>query len=104
MLGEFFVNVTRKPRNPLTPDQASTSCHRLSRSWVIFGLTPHTHLRATEGVRQHSLSYWDSLLWATAVENEVPCILTEDQQHRRLVESVRYLDPFATDFDLGMLS
>jgi predicted nucleic acid-binding protein len=63
-----------------------------------------THLRATQGVKDHTLSYWDAVLWATASENFVPFILTEDQQHGRLVDDVRYLDPFAPDFDIRILS
>jgi predicted nucleic acid-binding protein len=103
VLGEFFVNVTRKPLNPLSAHEARLSASRLCRSWIVFGITPHTHLRAAEGVRDHALSYWDALLWATALENDVPFILTEDQQDRRLVDDVRYLNPFAADFDLGLL-
>ena len=104
VLGEFYVNVTRKPVNPLTVDEARQSTQRLHRAWKVFDLTPETHLRATAGVQEHVLSYWDALLWATAMENSVPFVLTEDQQHQRLVENVRYLDPFATDFDMTILS
>jgi predicted nucleic acid-binding protein len=104
VLGEFFVNVTRKPARPLTVDEARRSAQRFCRSWVVFGLTPFTHLEATAGVQEHVLSYWDALLWATAMENDVPFILTEDQQHGRLVDNVRYLDPFRDDFDLAALS
>jgi predicted nucleic acid-binding protein len=38
------------------------------------------------------------------MQHRVPFIVTEDQQHGRLVGGVRYLDPFAPDFDLAQLS
>jgi predicted nucleic acid-binding protein len=104
VLGEFFVNALRKPLNPLTLDEAQTSCRRLCRAWTVYGLTDLTHLTAIRGVKDHVLSYWDAVLWATALENDVPYILTEDQQHKRLVDNVRYLDPFSPDFDLAILS
>jgi predicted nucleic acid-binding protein len=104
VLGEFFVNVVRKPLNPLTVEQARLSCQRLCRAWTVFGLNEQTHLLATGGVKDYRLSYWDSVLWATALQNDVPFILTEDQQHRRLVDNVRYLNPFDESFDLAILT
>jgi predicted nucleic acid-binding protein len=103
VLGEFYTNVTRKPLLPLTRNQAHDSSIRLTRSWPIWGLTERIFVNAIQGVAAHSLSYWDALLWATAGENGVSNILTEDQQHSRIVGGIRYLNPFADDFDLALL-
>lgn len=104
VLGEFFTNVTRKPLEPLTPEEARLTALRLYRSWPVLDLTSRMFVDAVRGVTEHKLSYWDALLWATAQEERVPFILTEDQQHLRLVEDVRYLNPFLPEFDMARLS
>ena len=104
ILGEFFVNVTRKPLHPLSISEARQSCRQLARSWTVFDVTVRCHLRAIGAVSRHRLSYWDAVLWATAAERGIPIILTEDQQSGRAVESVGYLDPFAPGSVIWSLS
>jgi predicted nucleic acid-binding protein len=104
VLGEFFVNVTRKPRFPLTPEEARRTSINLCRSWPVLDLDVRTYLDAVRAVDAHRLSFWDALVWGTAMQNGVPFIVTEDQQHERLVEDVRYLNPFTSGFDLARLS
>lgn len=50
---------------------------------------------ALEGVRQHGLAFWDALIWVTAREARVPVVLSEDFQHGREIEGVRFENPFA---------
>ena len=52
---------------------------------------------------QHQLHYYDSLIWAAAKLNQIQEIVTEDGQHGRVIEGVRYLNPFHADFHLSML-
>lgn len=40
------------------------------------------------------LSFWDSLVWATAHANKIGVVYTEDFAHDRVVEGVRFIDPF----------
>lgn len=104
VLSEFYTNVTRKPLRPLTVAEAQATAVRFCRSWEILDLTDRTFLDAVGAVSQHGLSFWDALIWGTAVQNRVPYVLTEDQQNGRLVGEVRYLDPFDPAFDLAQLS
>jgi predicted nucleic acid-binding protein len=107
VMSEFYTNVTRvtrKPLFPLTPDQAQDSSIRYVRSWYILDLTDRTFLDAVQAVQQHRMSYWDALIWATASQNGVANILTEDQQDGRLIGPIRYHDPFSADFDLSRLA
>ena len=103
ILGEFFTNVTRKPLVPLTLDQARDTSIRMSRSWRVLDVSLRTHLDAVRGVAQYQLSYWDALVWATARQSNVPSIVTEDQEHGRLIEDIRYINPFAINFDMALL-
>ncbi|MPY87366.1 MAG: PIN domain-containing protein [Luteitalea sp.] len=100
ILGEFFSATTRG-RAPLLT--VADACQRQDELSVIFAVlvpTPAIALEAARGVRVHQLSYWDAQIWATARLNQVPIILTEDQQEGRRLESVRFVNPFVDDFQL----
>jgi predicted nucleic acid-binding protein len=43
----------------------------------------------------HGLSFWDALIWSSAVENKIAIIYTEDFQDGRVVEGVHFVNPFA---------
>ena len=103
VLGEFFVTVTRKIMPPLTLEEAEQSIINYIRSWTVYDLTKHVVAEAVRGMRQHQLPYWDSLIWATAKRHGVPNVLSEDFSDGRLIEGVRFLNPFATTFDLTIL-
>ncbi len=103
ILGEFFWTVTRKIPSPVSLPDAETSVGRYIRSWVTFDLTPYVVLEAVAGVRRFQLQYWDALIWATAKLSQVPYILSEDFTDGRLIEGVRFLNPFVDTFDLALL-
>jgi predicted nucleic acid-binding protein len=69
----------------------------------VLDLTVRTYLDAVAGVAQYKMSYWDALVWATAKQSGVPNIITEDQTHGRLIDNVRYFNPFNADFDIARL-
>ncbi len=100
VLGEFFVTVTRKIAQPLTAANAEHSMTNYARSWVVFEITSLATLEAARGVQRHGLSYWDSLIWATAKLNGAPFVLTEDIGSRKDVEGVRFLNPFVGELKL----
>lgn len=76
-------------------------------------------LEGCRGAASHSLSVWDALIWATAMLNQVPYVLTEDMQHGLFLEGVRpdrwpsgrplgarpgrFQSPFAPQFDPTLL-
>jgi len=100
VLSEFVSATTRCLRLPLTPAQATLQVERLVLSFRVFDLTPMVVLEALRGVRDHSLSYYDAQVWATARLNQVPVIFSEDFDSGRVLEGVRFINPFAPNFDL----
>jgi predicted nucleic acid-binding protein len=50
---------------------------------------------AIRAVREHGLSFWDALLWATVRRVGVDLLLSEDLPNRRTIEGVRIVNPFA---------
>ena len=103
ILGEFFVTVTRKIPTPLSAGDASSAVMKYLDSWPIIDITSTIVLEALRGVGQHQMHYYDSVIWAAAKLNQIQEVLTEDSQHGRVIEGVRYLNPFHTAFNMSML-
>jgi predicted nucleic acid-binding protein len=99
-LSEFFSITTRGAKPKLTAAEATQQVERLARSWLVLDLTSLIVLEALRGVRDHRLAFWDSQLWATARLNQIPVIFSEDFNVGAVLEGVRFVNPFATDFVL----
>jgi predicted nucleic acid-binding protein len=104
VLGEFFSVVTRKIPSPFSAVDAARRVENYAGSWAVCDVNLNTVLEAVRGAYTHQLSYYDALLWATARMNQITAILTEDGQHNRVIEGVRYLNPFAAEFDLAAIA
>lgn len=103
-LSEFFRIATRRLSEPMTPTQAEAQVERFARAFRVLDLTLAVVLEGCRGSAQHNLPLWDALIWAVAKLNQVPCVLTEDAAHGRLLEGVRFMNPFAPAFDLAVLA
>ena len=93
VIQEFYVNVTRKIPNPITPVQARGIILNYF-SWQVEAVEPHTILSASEIEEKYILSFWDSLIIATASQSEAVKILTEDLNHGQTIEGVLIENPF----------
>jgi len=103
VLGEFFRVATEKLANPLTPAEARLELERLVATWPVLPITAPIVLEAARGARDHRLPYWDAQLWATARLNQVEIVLSEDFQDGRVLDGIRFMNPFAPSFDLAAL-
>jgi predicted nucleic acid-binding protein len=97
-LAEFCAVAMYKIPSPLSPEQAYAQVAHLMRVWPTVDITPQLVLEAVRGVRDYQLSYWDAQLWAAASLNNVPLIFSEDFKPGATIEGVRFVDPFAEDF------
>jgi predicted nucleic acid-binding protein len=100
-LAEFASVAMRKLRPPLTPAEVMGQVDHLTRSYRVLDLTPQIVLEAVRGVRDHQLAYWDAQIWATARLNQVSAVFSEDFRPGATLEGVRFVNPFAADFDLA---
>jgi len=95
VLNEFYVAARRRAKG--TPDTHERICAyllHLAEGCAVFPLMKSTTLRALDAVKLHSLSFWDALIWASAVENGVAVVYSEDFQHGRVLNGVRFCNPF----------
>ena len=95
VLGEFYVNVTRKLEEPLSPDAAAQAVEDFSRLEVQ-SITPELVLAAVRRSRSSLLSYWDSLIVETARSAGAVFLFTEDLQHGQEIDGLRIVNPFAS--------
>ena len=99
-LSELFAASTRRLPEPLTSAEALAQVERFARACRVVDVTPAVVLEGCRGVTAHGMSLWDALIWAAAKLNQIPYVLTEDAEHGRFLEGVRFLDPFRADFSL----
>lgn len=100
VLAEFLVNATRKIEPPLTVEDARVRIQNYLLSWEVLDITGTIVLEAARGVQSYQMSYWDAQIWATARLNQIPVIFTEDFNTGAAIEGVRFINPFAHDFDV----
>ena len=103
-LTEFFNVTTRRVTPPISQAEAQAQVERFADSCHVLELTPLAVLEGCRGTVEHGLSFWDALIWAVAKHNRIPYLLTEDAEHGRFLEGVRFLNPFDASFDLDALS
>ncbi len=96
-----FINATTRGVSPILKiDEALIQAENFIEAFPVFLLTPTVVLEAIRGVRDHSFSYYDAQIWATAHLNQIPVVLSEDFQDGQVIEGVRFVNPFADDFEL----
>ena len=93
VLQEFYVNVTRKIKQPL-PAAIAREVVRDYAHWVESPITPLTVVRASEICEVWQLSFWDGMILAAAEQSEASRLLTEDLSHGMQVAGIEIVNPF----------
>ena len=102
-LTEFLNVVARKLPAPLSNDAAATQIGQFVSTTRVYPVDADVVTEAANAMTRHQMSVWDALIWAVAIRNRVPTIVTEDAQSRPIIEGVRYVSPFDPEFDLDSL-
>lgn len=97
-LAEFFSVTTRGSALTLSISEAARQVGEFARGWTVFDVTPQVVLEAVRGVCDYQFSFWDAQIWAVARLNQVPVIFSEDFNSGVVIEGVRFVNPFAEDF------
>jgi predicted nucleic acid-binding protein len=92
VLQEFYVNVTRKIKSPLTPGVARELVRDYA-PWVESPITG-TVARASEIGEIWQLSFWDGMILAAAEQSRADRLLTEDLSHGARIAGVEIVNPF----------
>ena len=94
VLSEFYWVTTRRLREPLTSEQASTAVETFAELPVV-SIDARLVRDAIETSRQNQVSYWDGLILVAAREGRCDVLLTEDLAHGSTIGGVQIESPFA---------
>jgi predicted nucleic acid-binding protein len=100
-LCEFHAAVTGKGKMPA--GEAEAQIHDWIELFPVVSATPKCLGKAMKAVREHQLSFWDAMLWAAALEAGVKVVVSEDFQHDRLLDGLRFCNPFVLENPQGHL-
>lgn len=93
VINEFYVNVTQKLHPGLPRPAARTVCRSLAAR-SCEPLTSETITAAWDLQDRFELSWWDSLIVASAVSAGCTRLMTEDLQHGLQVDDLQIVNPF----------
>lgn len=93
VLQEFYVNVTQKVAQPLTPDLAARIIADLA-TWQVHRPGVQDLLDAIALQRRYTISFWDAMVVTSAILLGCRCIWSEDLNPGQLYDGVRVVNPF----------
>ena len=94
VLSEFYVVVTRKSADPLTPEQARRAVDALAPMLAV-GQDLTLVRRAIDAHTEYGLSYWDGLIVAAAERARCQRLLSEDLNPGQRYFGIPVENPFA---------
>jgi predicted nucleic acid-binding protein len=78
----------------LGPREVHQIVEEIAQSALVVPVIPELTFTTLAVGLAHGLSFWDGLIWAAARQHQVAIIYTEDFQSDRVVEGVRFVNPF----------
>ncbi len=98
-LEEFYVNVTTKIPEPLSPTQAREIVEKLIsyNPAAILTVSPEQLLAASHTQEQTKAPFWDCLIAETVKANGIHTILTEDTRDFNKIGGIKAINPFKTE-------
>jgi len=96
VLQEFYVNVRRKARQPISIISARSLIADYM-AWDPIVNDGTSILEAMDAEGRHKISFWDALIIVAAQKGEADVILSEDFSHGQKFGSVRVINPFIAD-------
>lgn len=94
VMQEFLNVALRKFTPPMTTSDARRYLHKVLLPMCQHYPSAQFYDSATLLIDQHSLSFYDALIVAAALETECATLLSEDMQDGLLVRGLRITNPF----------
>ena len=66
----------------------------ISDTYEIKLVTSKTSLKASYFREKYPLSFWDSLIVASAIESDCNILYSEDMQHKMIIQDTQIINPF----------
>lgn len=96
VIGEVCVSLLRK--GAMAEHEVRGSISSFYRNHSVMTIDQQTLLSASDLRIRHSLSFWDSLIVASALQSGAQILYSEDMQHGLVVDGrLRIVNPFRQD-------
>ena len=93
VLQEFYVNVTRKSKFPLSPEQATQIIQDFS-DWTVHRPGIKDLVSAIELHQRNQLSFWDAMILQSARHTGCGILWSEDLSNSQDYGGVKVVNPF----------
>ncbi len=95
ILGELFVTLTKNFKRPMEKEDAQIIISSIikSNNWIKINYNHNTIERAIILSREYSLPFWDSLISATMIENNITVIYTENEKDFNKIQGIKVINP-----------
>lgn len=95
VLNETFSQLTRSQRSFGTSlAEARKMVLAIGTISTVVSIDLSVCQAAFQACEEHTLSFWDSLIWAAAKAADCSVVYSEDFQHGRVLEGVQFVNPF----------
>lgn len=91
-LAEFYSAATRK--KSAQHDYITSLIEAWTEVFPIIGTNGHVLSRALKAVQEHTLSFWDAMIWSTAKEAGCTHLYSEDFQDGQKIGGIIIQNPF----------
>jgi predicted nucleic acid-binding protein len=94
ILNEFY-SVMSKSKNNLTHKEIASNMTEIIKQTYVKPITLETISDCLKIKEKYKYSWWDSLVLASALENDCKIVYSEDMQHEQVIEgSLKIINPF----------
>lgn len=94
VIQEFFNVAFRRFSTPMSQGEALLYYSSTLRPLFAVGFSPVLLFRAIRVRDEHQVSWYDSLIFAAALESGCGVLYSEDFQHNAIIEGLRVQNPF----------
>jgi predicted nucleic acid-binding protein len=91
---EFFNVAFRRFTPPMTPAEADQFLSVTLRPLLAVHSSPSLYGEALQLFGKHSVSWYDALIVAAAIEGQCSVLYSEDFQHGQIFSGLRVVNPF----------
>ena len=91
---EFFSVAFRRFTPPMSPAEAEQALALTFRPLLAVHSSDSLYGQALELTRSHSISWYDSLIVAAAMESDCRILYSEDLEHSQKLDNLRIRNPF----------
>jgi len=93
VVGEVCNNLRKK--SGYTAEELKHVINGFYSEFSIIPVSSEIYLKAVNILQNYSISFWDSVIIAAAIESGCGVLYSEDMQHGLSIDSMRIVNPFA---------